>query len=418
MLRYRLFQFSFPILATLFVFQACKHDPDLHNLGDTNAYGENGVNPPVDSLQFLKLNEIQVVASHNSYRIKTDESIFNFVQNIKSLLPSSLDPDGWDYDHLPLPEQLGDYQVRGLELDIYNDPSGGQFSNRAGNLLVQKPIASGLVELEQPGFKMMHIPDLDYNTHYLTFKAGLQALKNWSDAHPNHIPIFVNIETKEETPASYVSSALPFPIPGLSFAQAVPYDASAMVAFDEEVKAVFGADLEQVFTPDELLGNFTSLRAATMAGNWPTLNAMRGKIIFIMEGAAVDNYLEANTNLQGKTSFVYADNISEDYAAFVILNNPVSNQNDIQEAVSKGFIVRTRSDSNTDEARTGDYTSADAAIASGAQIISTDYYRPDPRSAVQGSGWTDFHVKLPGGKMFRINPVVAPQKVGWGQLTE
>ena len=91
---------------------------------------------------------------------------------------------------------------------------------------------------------------------------------------------------------------------------------------------------------------------------------------------------------------------------------------EIQEAVSKGFIVRTRSDSNTDEARTGDYTIADAAIASGAQIISTDYYRPDPRSAVQGSGWTDFQVKLPGGTMFRINPVVAPEKIGWGQLTE
>ena len=201
MTRYRLIQLYLPILATIVLLQACKHDPDLHNLGDTNALGENGTKPSIDSLQFLKLNEIQVVASHNSYRLKTDESIFNFVQNIKSLLPSGLDPDGWDYEHLPFPEQLGDYQVRGLELDIYNDPSGGQFSNRAGNLLVQKPIASGLVELEQPGFKMMHIPDLDYNTHYLTFKAGLQALKNWSDAHPNHIPIFVNIETKEETPA-------------------------------------------------------------------------------------------------------------------------------------------------------------------------------------------------------------------------
>ncbi len=415
---YPFFQFTIFILATLLLFQACKHDPDLHNLGDSNALGENGTTATIDSLQFLKLNEIQVVASHNSYRIKTDEAIFNFVQSIKSLLPSGLDPDGWDYDHLPFPEQLGDYQVRGLELDIYNDPTGGQFSNRAGNLLVQKPVASGLAELDQPGFKMMHIPDLDYNTHYLTFKAGLQALKNWSDNHPNHIPIFVNIETKEETPASYVSSALPFPIPGLSFAQAIPYDASAMAAFDEEIKSVFGADLEQVFTPDELRGNFPSLRAATLAGNWPTLKAMRGKIIFIMEGAAVDNYLEAGTTLQGKTSFVYADDITEDYSAFVILNNPISNQTEIQEAVSKGFIVRTRSDSNTDEARTGDYTIADAAIASGAQIISTDYYRPDPRSAVQGSGWTDFHVKLPGGTMFRINPVVAPEKIGWGQLTE
>ena len=401
------------------LFFSCKHDQGLTDLGDINAIGNNGViKPTVDSTSFLRLNEIQVIASHNSYRVKTDAAIFDFVQNIKSLLPSSLDPDGWDYSHLPIPEQLGDYQVRGLELDIFNDPNGGQFYNRQGNILVQKPIGSGIQELQQPGFKMLHIPDLDYNTNYYSFKSGIQALKDWSDSHPNHIPIFVNIETKDETPASYVTSALPFPVPGLVFTQAIPYDAAAVLAFDAEIKEVFGSGLEKVFTPDELRGTFPTLRDAAMAGNWPMLKDMRGKIVFIMEGACVDTYLGQNENLEGRVSFVYAGDIQSNYSAFVILNNPVSDQSEIQEAVTKGFIVRTRSDSDTDEARTGDYTNRDAAVASGAQIISTDYYRPDPRSSIPGSGWTDFHVELPGGKMFRINPVVAPQKLAWGELSE
>jgi hypothetical protein len=37
-------------------------------------------------------------------------------------------------------------------------------------------------------------------------------------------------------------------------------------------------------------------------------------------------------------------------------------------------MVRTRSDADTREARTGDKTRFEAAVRSGAQLISTDYY--------------------------------------------
>ena len=42
-----------------------------------------------------------------------------------------------------------------------------------------------------------------------------------------------------------------------------------------------------------------------------------------------------------------------------------------------GYLVRTRSDANTTEARENDYSRFEAALESGAQIISTDYYLPD-----------------------------------------
>lgn len=42
------------------------------------------------------------------------------------------------------------------------------------------------------------------------------------------------------------------------------------------------------------------------------------------------------------------------------------------------YIVRTRSDVETMQARTGDYSMFNAAMNSNAQIISTDYYREDP----------------------------------------
>jgi hypothetical protein len=42
--------------------------------------------------------------------------------------------------------------------------------------------------------------------------------------------------------------------------------------------------------------------------------------------------------------------------------------------VKKGYMVRTRADSDTREARANDKSSFVAACASGAQIITTDYY--------------------------------------------
>lgn len=84
----------------------------------------------------------------------------------------------------------------------------------------------------------------------------------------------------------------------------------------------------------------------------------------------------------------------------------------------QGFIVRTRADGDTEEARTGDYTKMNAAFESGAQIISTDYYRPDPRYKTEPENWTDYKVAFPDGRTKRINPVSASDKVSLGIITE
>ena len=86
---------------------------------------------------------------------------------------------GYPIMHLPLglinnlleiDEQMSTYGIRGLEIDIYNDPNGGDFANRKINDFVNLPIESGVADLNAPGFKVLHIKDVDYNTHYFTFK--------------------------------------------------------------------------------------------------------------------------------------------------------------------------------------------------------------------------------------------------------
>ena len=69
--------------------------------------------------------------------------------------------------------------------------------------------------------------------------------------------------------------------------------------------------------------------------------------------------------------------------------------------MSKGYLVRTRADVPEPpqaNARNGDTSMRDAAIASGAQYVSTDYYVADPDL---GTGYV---VDLPA----RCDPVDAP----------
>ena len=165
--------------------------------------------------------------------------------------------------------------MRSFEIDIYADPQGGRFYNRAGNVLTGSSAASGIAELNQPGYKVMHIPDIDYNTHYYTFKSMLQALKDWSDRNPNHIPIFLLIEGKEKT----VGDILGF----LGFKTAAKFTPALCDDIDTEVKAVFGNDLSKIITPDQIRGSYSTLEEAVLADNWPTIGESRGKFIFVME---------------------------------------------------------------------------------------------------------------------------------------
>jgi hypothetical protein len=89
-------------------------------------------------------------------------------------------------------------------------------------------------------------------------------------------------------------------------------------------------------------------------------------------------------------------------AAMTVVNDPVGSAGRIRSLVEAGFIVRTRADADTVQARTGDTTMREAALASGAQYVSTDYVWPDERF---GTGYV---VDLPGDTPARCNPVNAP----------
>jgi hypothetical protein len=80
------------------------------------------------------------------------------------------------------------------------------------------------------------------------------------------------------------------------------------------------------------------------------------------------------------------------------VNDPVADFDRIQKLVKAGFLVRTRADADTAEARANDPARRDKALASGAQFVSTDYPDPDP-------ALSPYRVRLPDGVVARPNPV-------------
>ena len=141
----------------------------------------------------LKINQFQVIGSHNSYRLRMDENVSRWLSKFDSGAAEDL-----DYSHYPLEEQFSQFGIRQIELDVYYDPEGGLFSKRMGNIVSKDPVRPNSPELMEPGLKILHFPDIDFNTNYLTFKRALSVIKKWSNEHPNHFPIFILIEAKDE----------------------------------------------------------------------------------------------------------------------------------------------------------------------------------------------------------------------------
>jgi len=75
-------------------------------------------------------------------------------------------------------------------------------------------------------------------------------------------------------------------------------------------------------------------------------------------------------------------------------NDPLVDPARISSRVEAGYIVRTRADADTVQARTGETAQREAALESGAQYVSTDYPVPDPDFG------TGYFVAIPDGATF------------------
>lgn len=341
----------------------------------------------------LKINQLQYLGSHNSYRLPTEAGIMDFLQSLTTFLPADLSPFELDYTHLPLKDQFTFYGVRQIELDLYLDQSGGLFYNRKGNAITGIDEASGIQELQAPGIKILHIPDLDFNTHYFTFKTSLESIKEWSADYPEHLPIFILLELGSNSVNDY--------LPGLGFVDPESWNnAQALQVLENEILDVF--DRSAIITPDDVRGTYATLNDAVLAGNWPSVDESRGKLMFLHNNDDITQiYTQGSPSLENKLIFTNSTPGAPD-AAFIMKNNILGNANQVNNLVSQGYMIRSRADSGTYEARNNDYSKWTKCLENGVHFISTDYYKADERA---GDGtWTDYHLQFNNG-LYRLNPV-------------
>ena len=293
---------------------------------------------PLDDV--LRFDHLQAVGTHNSYHLETGDSPVT----------------AWQYSHLPLDEQLGLQGVRQFELDLYWDP-------------------------HESRFMVLHVPFLDQSTTCAWLADCLEAMRGWSDRNPGHHPLLTLLETKDAYDAETVQDY----IADLEF----------------EVLAVWPE--ERLIRPDDVRGEHGSLREALEEDGWPVLGELRGRAMFVLHdgGGLRDAYTHGGASTAGRVLFPDAQgNVDLPFAAVHSMNDPVGGFDAIGAVVGAGHLVRTRADSDSEQAVANDTSRRDAALASGAHFISTDWPEPHPDSG--------YVVAIPGGTPSGCNPLTAP----------
>lgn len=286
----------------------------------------------------FRINQIQVKGTHNSYHIYEETPLPIF-----------------GGDLAPLDVQAKEQGVRQFEIDVHYDPDRG--------------------------FVVYHTiyGDAGSNCEYLSDCLAL--LKTWSDRHPGHHVLFIFIEPKDDM------------------------DPLQMLDKSEQLDdlILLHWPMERLIRPDDLRGGHATLRAAIEADGWPSLAAGRDKSIFFYFDSDQyrDAYLDNRPNAEGRVMFPRSDKqVDSPIGAFVNFDDPKADSDRILQFAQAGFLIRTRTDVASQEPSVGDYTRIDAALASAAQMISTDY--------PIWSELYDYVFDIPDGKPSRCNPHLAP----------
>ncbi len=315
---------------------------DTETIGSTGTDGTDGTSgtgstgdDPLDEL--LTLDHVQVKGTHNSY-------------HVEPLIPFDA---SHEYTHEPLDVQLGEQGVRAFELDVHEGVGG---------------------------FEVYHIAVIDSQSTCDAFTECLDVIKGWSDANPEHLPVAVWIEIKDQTGG-------------------LPIDADDLDLIDEDIRSVFPE--EQLLTPDDIQGEAASVRAALEESGWPTLAELRGQVYFILLNVddTSEDYTYGYTTTEGRAMFarVGVSDFDTPYAAVAKLG--LSDDDGIAAAHAAQILVATNvcGADEEDEACASDLATAQD---NGIHMLKDDF--PGP---VRGQDyWMDFD----DGNPARCNPVTAP----------
>ncbi len=306
----------------------------------------------------IRINQIQLKGTHNSYHVLKP---YNPVE----WLPWDLHITDWNYTHAPITEQLTNQGVRQVELDIH---------------------------MGKDGFPVYHLTGIDNGSTCKDLTACLIEVRDWSIANPHHQLLWLLIEPKDtDDPGNYFGEWI----------------ADHLDTIEENIESLLGSD--NIYKPSELRGSHPTMRDRIEKEGWPTLDATRGKITIVWNAIGSNKKAYANYKpeasqllmlLKATPEELIGDSPSPYDMVYTEVGDPLKGKSLITELVEKGFMVRTRAEErglDSNEAKKGKRDRPEAALESGAQIISTDIPAKVPE--------TDYFFAIPGDHVSRCNPV-------------
>ena len=213
--------------------------------------------PDLSKLENIKLTQLQYIGSHNSYKKALDNRLMTWLKMFDPDVAESL-----DYAHSPIETQL-DLGLRLFEIDLFYDPEGDRYHEPLGQ---QWPFAESSRTMpftdgvQDSAFKVMHVQDIDFQTHCPTLKDCLRIFSTFSEANPNHLPIILTLNLKSDI----------IDLPG--FTEPKPFGGEAFLTLATEFVEALGHT--RIFTPAELQGNLPTLSKAVETLGWPDVNLM------------------------------------------------------------------------------------------------------------------------------------------------
>ncbi len=148
--------------------------------------------------------------------------------------------------------------VRQLEIDVYADSKGGRYSHPA---IVDKVAAADLPadpdfdpkhEMDKPGFKVMHVLNVDQRSSCHTFITCLTTIRGWSKSIRNISPSSSSSRRSRGRPGTPANGNGP-----------EPFTAATFDALDAEIRSVFSP--REMITPDQVRGGYGTLLEAVQA---------------------------------------------------------------------------------------------------------------------------------------------------------
>lgn len=279
----------------------------------------------------IKFNELRYIATHNSYQTEAVDEYKKIYRNLSELTFGRVSEKKGLFVSPTVTEQLNN-GIYSLEIDVETFDRNGEIS-----------------------FTCMHSPTLDMTTSCYDFSLLLKEISMWSDNNPNHLPITIIIEPKK----------LFIPLENMKF-----FNVDYALAFDEALRAGLG---DKLFTPADMLRDYESFGAMRAADDWCKVSDMLGKVLFLLHDCNVtQEYIDVDPSIKSQAMFpmLREDDVDRDCASFLLINKPDEAVDASEEVIANGkFIVRTRADEFTSVSE----ERRELALASGAQIVSTDY---------------------------------------------